>query len=287
MVGAVGAVGAVRAVEVERVSIELTQRCKKACWFCYSASHAQGDTAFRPEEVTALVRDLAAHGVRAVSFGGGEPLEYAGVFDILHDLRGVLFRSLTTNGLPLRDNKVVAALVAAAPNKVHVSIHFPDREGEVRRVISQVEMLEARGIRAGVNLLVARSGLAAAREAVLRLDAAGIGPDRRVLLPMRGQDTPSAAEVAQVAGGSAFQSMTCLTACGKSPRFCAVAWDKTVAWCSYTRERRPLESLTHAALTTALAALGVTFCGGNDDGEASIRPGLSGGTQHGRDLVRC
>src|SRR5262245_44577626 len=249
----------IAAVNIERVSIELTQRCKKACWFCYSGSHAQGGSEFQPEEVTAFVRDLAAHGVRAVSFGGGEPLEYAGVFNILHDLQGVLFRSLTTNGLPLRSATVVDTLVAAGPDKVHVSIHFPDREGEVRRVISQVAMLEAQGIRSGVNLLVARSGLAAAREAVRRLDAAGIGPDRRVLLPRRGPAPPGAAEVAQVAGGNPFESMTCLTACGRSPRFCAVAWDKTVAWCSYTRERRPLESLTHAALTTALAALCVTF----------------------------
>jgi sulfatase maturation enzyme AslB (radical SAM superfamily) len=224
------------AVEIERVSIELTQRCKKSCWFCYSGSHPGGGTEFRPEEVTALVRDLASQGMRAVSFCGGEPLEYEGIFDILHDLRGVLFRSLTTNSLSLRDDTVVAALANAAPDKVHISIHFPDRESEVGRVISQVAMLEAHGIRSGVNVLVRRSDLGAARVAVQRLDAAGIGPDRRVLLPMRGQDTPSATEVAQVAGGGAFQSMTCLMACGKSPRFCSIAWDKTVAWCSYTRD---------------------------------------------------
>src|SRR5215475_4797294 len=128
--GMVGAVETAGAVDVERVSIELTQRCRKACWFCYSASHAQGGSTFQPHEVTAFVRDLAAHGVRAVSFGGGEPLEYDGVFDILHDLRGVLFRSLTTNGLLLRDETVVARLAHAAPDKVHVSIHFPEREGE-------------------------------------------------------------------------------------------------------------------------------------------------------------
>ena len=276
----------VAAVNIERVSIELTQRCKKACWFCYSGSHAKGGVEFRPEEVTAFVRDLAAHGVRAVSFGGGEPLEYAGVFDILRDLKGVLFRSLTTNGLPLRNDDAVAALAAAAPDKVHVSIHFPERESEVRRVIAQVTTLQAHGIRSGVNLLVARSNLAAARAAIVRLDGAGIGPERRVLLPMRGQDTPRAADVAQVAGGNPFQSMTCLMACGKSPRFCAVAWDKTVAWCSYTPERRRLESLMHAALVSALAHLGVTFCGGIDDGDNPDRGGLSGRAQHGRDLVR-
>src|SRR5262249_24771156 len=237
-------------------------------------------------EVTAFVRDLAAHGVRAVSFGGGEPLEYEGVFDILHELQGILFRSLTTNGMPLRDDPAVATLLEAAPDKVHVSIHFPDRKAQVLRVIAQVALLQAHGIRSGVNLLVARSSLAAARDTVMRLDAAGIGPDRRVLLPMRGRDTPSAAELAQVAGDRMFQSMTCLLNCGKSPRFCAIAWDKTVAWCSYTCERRPLESLTYAALTMALTNLGVTFCGGIDDADTFIRHGLSGSAQHGRGLVR-
>jgi hypothetical protein len=273
-------------VGIERVSIELTQQCAKACWFCYSRSHAEGHTAFTPDEVTAFVRDLAHHGVRAVSFGGGEPLGYAGVFDVLHDLRGILFRSLTTNGLLLRNDRVIAALVAAAPEKVHVSIHFPERQSELRRVASQVMTLEAHGIASGVNLLVARSGLAAAGDALAKLEDAGIGLDRIVLLPMRGQDTPTAAELARITGNRAFQSMTCLLACGKSPRFCAVAWDKTVAWCSYTVERRPLAALTYDALTAALADLGVTFCGGDRDDKAAVPARLSRRAQHGHDMVR-
>src|SRR5437763_14773398 len=96
---------------LERVSIELTQRCRKACWFCYSESGTAGATAFTPGEVIDLARDLANNGVRAVSFGGGEPLEYPGVFAILASLRGVLFRSLTTNGLELADDAIFDALV--------------------------------------------------------------------------------------------------------------------------------------------------------------------------------
>src|SRR3954468_6509404 len=79
---------------IELVSIELTNRCAKACWFCYNHSLPEGDTRWRPAEVVALVRDCAAHGVRAVSFGGGEPLQFAGLFDVLRDLDGTLFRSL-------------------------------------------------------------------------------------------------------------------------------------------------------------------------------------------------
>jgi hypothetical protein len=58
--------------------------------------------------------------------------------------------------------------------------------------------------------------------------------------------------------------MTCLTACGSSPRFCSVGWDKRVAWCSYTATRAPLRELTFAGLAAALDGLGLEFCGGTD-----------------------
>src|SRR5262249_22581720 len=95
-------------------------------------------------------------------------------------------------------------------------------------------------------------------------------------------DTPTPAEVGKVAGNQPFQSMSCLTRCGPSERFCSIAWDKTVAWCSYTVTRRPLAALTYEALVAALEGLGVEFCGGTeDDGDR-----LSGSTQYGYDLVR-
>jgi len=122
--------------------------------------------------------------------------------------------------------------------------------------------LEKAGIESGVNLLVARSWLEAATEASKYLRENGIGNERIVYLPMRVSDTPSPAEIAQVAGNEKFQSMTCLTACASSPRFCSIAADKTVAWCSYTTARRPLPGLTYNDLLHALDGLNLTFCGG-------------------------
>jgi sulfatase maturation enzyme AslB (radical SAM superfamily) len=252
----------------ERISIELTNRCAKACWFCYNHSLPEGDTRWAVEEVVGFVRDCAAHGVKAVSFGGGEPLQYLGLFEILAQLDGTLFRSLTSNGLLLYGD-MLDRLVAARPDKVHVSIHFPDRPNEVSRVVGQVNELAARGVKSGVNFLVTRSNLPAAREAAEQVRGAGIGNDRIVYLPMRRRDTPTPAELAEVAGNAPFQSMTCLTKCGPSPRFASVGWDKTVAWCSYTVSRRPLPSLTHAGLTAALTGLGLEFCGGTEDANGS------------------
>jgi molybdenum cofactor biosynthesis enzyme MoaA len=248
---------------IERVSIEVTNRCAKACAFCYNQSQPEGETRWSPDELVGFVADLATHGVKAVSFGGGEPLQYEGIFEVFERLRGRLFRSMTTSGLPL-DRTTVDRLVAAGPDKVHVSIHFPGRESEVRRVIRQVGDLADRGLRSGINLLVARSDLAAARRAADVIRAAGIGNDRIVYLPMRGRDTPTPDEVGAVAGGQRFQSMTCLSGCARSPRFCSIGWDRTVARCSYTEARRPLGALTFRALETALDGLGLVFCGGAD-----------------------
>jgi hypothetical protein len=258
-----GTVGETWVLALERVSVEVTNRCAKACWFCYNHSLPGGATRWSAPELVTFARDCAEHGVRAVSFGGGEPLQYEGIFQVLEGLRGALFRSLTTNGLGL-DGAALDRLTAAAPDKMHVSIHFPERLPEVRRVIGQVEALESRGIRSGINLLVARSNLDAARRAAEAIHRAGIGGDRIVYLPMRGRDTPSPAEVAGVAGGRPFQSMTCLAGCARSPRFASVGWDKTVAWCSYTPTRRPMLETSYRGLAAALAGLGLQFCGGTD-----------------------
>src|SRR5262245_23499029 len=257
---------------LELISIELTNRCAKACWFCYNHSFPEGDTRWSADEVVDFVHDCAANGVKAVSFGGGEPLQYPGLFDILHQLDGTLFRSLTTNGL-LLNGDTLDRLVAARPNKVHVSIHFPERMSEVTRAIGQVHELADRGIRSGVNFLVTRTNLHAAREAAARVRDAGIGNDRIVYLPMRGRDTPMPNELAEVAGNTPFQSMTCLTKCGPSPRFASIGWDRSVAWCSYTVTRRQLPELTHAGLVAAIDGLGLEFCGGTEyaDGPSAKR----------------
>jgi len=193
---------------------------------------------------------------------------------VLERLQGVMFRSLTTNGLPLENPDIWDRLIEAKPEKVHISIHFPERESEVSRVIRQVNTLANHGIRSGVNFLVSRSHLDVSRQAAIAVRAAGIGNERIVYLPMRGQDTPTPAQVAAVAGvepGMPFQSMSCLSDCSKSPRFASIGWNKTVAWCSHTVERRPLSELTYCGLEQALDGLGLVFCGGT----------LSGGSLNG------
>lgn len=245
-------------MRLDRLSIELTNRCGKACAFCYNASGPHRPDGWETGEVVDFVRDCARNGIRAVSFGGGEPLEHAGWFEVLVALRGQLFRSMTTNGLHL--DARFDAVVRSAPEKVHVSIHFPGSRAEVARVIRQVRALEAAGIASGINLLVRSSQLAEAVACAAEVRDAGIGNERIVYLPMRGADTPTADEMGEVAGSRHFRSMSCLMACAASPRFAAIGWDRHVAWCSYTRSRRPLESSTFAGLIGALDGIGLAVC---------------------------
>lgn len=204
-------------------------------------------------------RNCADSGTKAVSFGGGEPLEYEGIFDVIEQLRGVLFRSMTTNGLPLSGG-TFERLVDASPEKVHVSIHFPERDAEVDRVIGQVHELADRGIRSGVNLLVAGSTLRAAEAAARQIRESGISNERIIYLPMRMADVPSPEQLAAVAGNEPFQSTTCLSACGPSPRFCSIDSNRQVAWCSYTTTRRRLQGTNHTDLEAALDGLGLESC---------------------------
>ncbi|MDY6938512.1 MAG: radical SAM protein [Cyanobacteriota bacterium] len=250
-------------MSVERLSIELTNQCSQQCHFCYNHSYPDGNTTWTADEIVTFVRDCASSGTQAVSLGGGEPLEYHGLFEVLQRLQGVLFRSVTSNGLHLHGENL-EQLVAARPDKVHLSIHFPQQRQEVMRVIGQVKQLELQGIRSGVNLLVCASNLVDVTHAAQLVRDSGIGNDRIVYLPMRGVDTPTPEQIFRVAGKRPFQSMTCLTACQNSPRFCAISWDKQVSWCSYTAARRPLKALTADALEIALQDLPLVFCGENE-----------------------
>ncbi len=245
---------------IELISVEVTNRCAKACDFCYNASAPAGETRWTPDELVAFARDCAANGVKALSLGGGEPLQYEGIFEVLERLRGVMFRSMTSNGLMLH-GEALERLVAAGPDKVHLSIHYPEREAEVRRVVGQVKELESRGIRSGMNFLVAKSKLDAAVRAAAWVRSEGIGNERIVYLPMKIADTPTPEEMGRVAGAMKFQSMSCLMGCGKSARFVSIAWDRTAAWCSYTKTRRVLPELTHRGLVAAMEGLGLEFCG--------------------------
>src|SRR5678815_3076050 len=102
---------------LERISVEVTNRCGKGCSFCYSSSHPEGESRWDADALTELALDCAQHGVRAISFGGGEPLEWPPLEEVLARTQGALFRSLTSNGLLLGDARL-DRLARVRPDKI-------------------------------------------------------------------------------------------------------------------------------------------------------------------------
>ena len=237
--------------QIELLSIDLSNYCSKQCPFCYNHSRREGNTLWKPDEVVDFASDCIEHGVKAISLGGGEPFEYDGVFEVIDALYPKCYLSVTSNGLPLEEERIWEILTKHKPDKIHLTIHQPDNEAEVNRVERQVQRIASIGVKPGVNLLVGEDKIAFARDVFGRLDKV-LNSDQIILVPQRFSNTPSPKQLASVAGGKPFQSPSCLLKCQRPANFCSVSWDKKVNSCSFAPNKVPLKTLDYKGLIEAL-----------------------------------
>ena len=243
----------------ELLSIDLSNYCTKQCPFCYNYSTKEGNVAWTPDEVIAFASDCVAHGIKAVSLGGGEPFEYDGIFKVIDALYPLTYLSVTTNGLPLEKPGVWEMLMEHHPDKVHITIHNADSKAEVERVFKQVRRLKDTCIKPGVNLLCPASKIedcAAAYAALMEI----ISPEQVILIPQRFSDTPTPKQLASVSGGQPFQSPSCILKCEVPEKFISVSWDKKVNHCSYAGGKQPLKTLDWAGVEKVLATVKFQSC---------------------------
>ena len=175
---------------IELLSIDLSNYCSKQCSFCYNHSRKEGNIVWMTSEVIDFASDCIKHGVKAVSLGGGEPFEYEGVFEVIDALFPLCYLSVTSNGLPLEDEKVWRLLETHKPDKIHLTIHQPDNEREVARVERQLQHIDTLGIKPGLNLLVAAGKIAQAKAVYERLSKV-MSPEQIILVPQRFSNTPT------------------------------------------------------------------------------------------------
>lgn len=238
---------------IELLSIDLSNYCSKQCPFCYNHSTREGNTMWTPQEVIAFATDcVKSGGMKAVSLGGGEPFEYEGVFEVIDALFPLCYLSVTSNGLPLENPEVWDTLTKHQPDKIHLTIHQPDRQEEVDRVERQLRQIADIGITPGVNLLVGADKVEDVRRVYERLSKT-LDPKQIILVPQRFSNTPTPKQLSVVAGGKPFQSPSCLLGCKPPENFCSVSWDKKVAPCSFAPCKEPLPTLNYAGLQSALS----------------------------------
>lgn len=244
---------------IEMLSLDLSNYCSKGCPFCYNHSNSAGDTMWRSDEAIVFLKDCVAHGVKAVSLGGGEPFEYEGIFQIIEAIYPLCYLSITSNGLPLEDKKIWRKLTVTKPDKVHITIHQPDNDTEVERVLHRLRCLIDIGIKPGINLLVGADQIAASRETYNKA-LHYIKPEQIILVSQRYTNTPTAKQLAEVTDNRPFQSPSCLLQCKKPTNFVSVSWDKKVNFCSFAGGKEILPSLDFVGLSSALSKIIFKSC---------------------------
>lgn len=236
---------------IKLLSIDLSNYCSKECDFCYNHSKRSGNIMWKPSEVISFAKDCISNGVEAVSLGGGEPFEYDGIFEVIAELQPLAYLSVTTNGLPLLQEQVWENLMFNAPDKVHITIHNPNDNSEVNRVMRQIELLALSSIKPGVNLLVSRDMVIECKRVYQNLRKL-LNPSQIILVPRRFSNTPSPEQMSHVTVNEPFLSASCLLKCTPPDNFASVSWDKRVNQCSYAGGKERLENLTFDGLLNAL-----------------------------------
>lgn len=244
---------------IELLSIDLSNYCTKQCPFCYNHSNKAGNVLWTPAEVISFASDCVAHGIQAVSLGGGEPFEYDGIFEVIDALYPKIYLSVTSNGLPLMKDFVWGMLMQHKPDKVHISIHNSDNEAEVERTIGLLRKLADAGIKPGVNLLIPASKVDDCRSVYARLLDV-VTPEQIILIPQKNSDLPTPKQLSHIADGKPFQSPSCLLECRMPETFASVSWDKKVNHCSYAPGKEPLASLDYEGMMTALSQVKWQSC---------------------------
>jgi MoaA/NifB/PqqE/SkfB family radical SAM enzyme len=160
------------------VQFAITNHCNLACGFCSrdvgSASEWSVDGAL------AILRDLAAAGVLEVAFGGGEPLVFRGIAELIRRLydETPLAVSLTTNGRRL-DGAMLRA-IAGRYGQIRLSL-YDDDDWRAR-----IALLAREGARFGINWLLTPERLDRLELDVL--DAVASGARDVLVLSYNGRD---------------------------------------------------------------------------------------------------
>lgn len=245
---------------IEQISIDLTNKCSKGCSFCYNKSNPSNGHLWERDELICFIDDCIKHGTKAISFGGGEPLEYPYIFELISYVAKKAFVSMTTNGLLLEVEDNFEKLTSSGLDKIHISIHNPENPFEVKRILEQIKRIRtATQIIPGINLLVRSNNIDACKE-VYKAFRGYLDPKEIILVPMRFKDIPEAKQLLEITGGNPFQSPSCLLSCTKPSNFCSVSWDKKVNWCSFAKGKQKLDNLSYSGLLEALSKVQFQTC---------------------------
>ena len=148
------------------VNWSLSYRCNFICRHCYSRNQAEAPL---PRESVLRILDLLRErGVVYVNFGGGEPLLYPDLFEVVSHASSVGLKvAMNSNGY-LLDASAVERIASAGFFSVGISIDSPRRDvhdrfrcrvGSFDRAAAALEHLRSAGVRTTVSCVINRGNV--------------------------------------------------------------------------------------------------------------------------------
>ncbi len=124
---------AIREDRLYSIEVELTNRCNLECPYCYSNSSASKKQNLEPGIVSQVLKDSHSHGIRSVSWFGGEPLLHPNILDVLRSARdlGYCESILYTNGTCINANNAKALHGLVTTVAVHLDAFTPEAFGAI------------------------------------------------------------------------------------------------------------------------------------------------------------
>jgi len=164
------------------VNWTLSYACNFSCRHCYSRGQERRELPL--SDVLAVVEELARCRVAFVSFGGGEPLLYPHLFQVVRAAtsRGIRV-SMNTNGwlldavTALQAKEGGFASVGVSLDGATAQVHdaFRTRPGSFDRALGALENLRAAGLPSTVSTVIFRGNVGTYREIVRLAAARGAG----------------------------------------------------------------------------------------------------------------
>ena len=152
--------------EINYLRISVTDKCNLRCIYCMPPQGVvkkQHKYFLSFEEITAVVREGAALGLRKVRLTGGEPLVKRGIVDLvsmLSPLKGIDHLAMTTNGVLL--DSFARDLRTAGLDSLNISLDTlnPERYGRITRggditaVLKGIDAAAAAGFPLKINTVI-------------------------------------------------------------------------------------------------------------------------------------
>lgn len=100
--------------------LEITNRCPGTCSYCYVTTIDQPqEVSISPEKIRELIDDIRDLGVHHIYWGGGDPLLYPNLFDLLeYSQEQGMSNGVFTTGIPLLDKEMCRRIARASEDRI-------------------------------------------------------------------------------------------------------------------------------------------------------------------------